>query len=98
MGASWSRLAGSGPPGGAAAPPTRPDLELLRKLITRHQEETGSDVAADLLSDWGAASARFTKVLPRDYARVLAARDQAETDGLDEAATTIKMMEAATRA
>jgi glutamate synthase (NADPH/NADH) large chain len=76
-------------------PPSDADLELLRNLITRHQEETGSDVAADLLTDWAAASARFTKVLPRDYARVLAARDQAETDGLDEAATTIKMMEAA---
>ena len=78
--------------------PSDADLELLRKLITRHHEETGSDVAADLLSDWAAAGARFTKVLPRDYARVLAARDQAESEGLDEAATTIKMMEAATRA
>ena len=29
-------------------------------------------------------------MLPRDYARVLAARDQAESEGLDEAATTIK--------
>ena len=47
-----------------------------------------SDVAGDLLSDWAAAGARFTKVLPRDYARVLAARDQAESEGLDEAATT----------
>ena len=75
--------------------PSDADLELLRKLITRHHEETGSDVAADLLSDWTAAGTRFTKVLPRDYARVLAARDQAESEGLDEAATTIKMMEAA---
>jgi glutamate synthase (NADPH/NADH) large chain len=34
-------------------------------------------------------------VLPRDYARVIAAREQAETDGLDEATTTVRMMEAA---
>ena len=48
--------------------------------------------SADLLGDWEAAGARFTKVLPRDYARVLAARDQAESEGLDEAATD-RMME-----
>jgi glutamate synthase (NADPH/NADH) large chain len=33
--------------------------------------------------------------LPRDYARVLAARQEAEVEGLDEAGTTTKMMEAA---
>jgi glutamate synthase (NADPH/NADH) large chain len=38
---------------------------------------------------------RFTKVLPRDYARVLAAREQGESEGLDEAVITTKMMEAA---
>lgn len=31
MGASWSRLSGAGPQGGAPAPPPRPDLETLRK-------------------------------------------------------------------
>jgi glutamate synthase (NADPH/NADH) large chain len=34
-------------------------------------------------------------VLPRDYARVLAAQQEAESEGLDEAETTSKMMEAA---
>ena len=38
---------------------------------------------------------RFTKVLPRDYARVLDARARAESEGLDEATTTTRMMEAA---
>jgi glutamate synthase (NADPH/NADH) large chain len=75
--------------------PTDADHEFLRKLITRHHEETGSDVAASLLSDWHTSARRFTKVLPRDYARVLAARQQAEVEGLDEAGTTHKMMEAA---
>ena len=45
--------------------------------------------------DWEDSCARFTKVLPRDFARVLAAREQAETEGLDEAETTTRMMEAA---
>jgi glutamate synthase (NADPH/NADH) large chain len=52
-------------------------------------------VAQRLLSDWGMASTRFTKVLPRDYARVLAAREQAKAEGLDDATTTERMMQAA---
>ena len=75
--------------------PNEADRDLLKALIQRHAEETGSAVAERLLDDWGMASTRFTKVLPRDYARVLAARDQAKADGLDEADTTAKMMGAA---
>jgi len=75
--------------------PSDADLEFLRNLILRHREETGSDVAESLLADWRSAARRFTKVLPRDYARVLAARQEAESEGLDEAGTTSKMMEAA---
>ncbi|SDT40747.1 glutamate synthase large subunit [Microlunatus soli] len=75
--------------------PTEADRDLLKSLITRHQEETGSVVAERLLADWGMTVTRFTKVLPRDYARVLAARQQAETEGLDEVTTTARMMEAA---
>ena len=68
--------------------PTDADLELLKKLIIAHREETGSDVAESLLADWHASARRFTKVLPRDYARVLAAREQGESEGLDEAMIT----------
>jgi len=75
--------------------PTDADLELLRKLITQHREETGSEVAESLLADWHGSARRFTKVLPRDYARVVAARQQGESEGLDEAMITTKMMEAA---
>ncbi|MCW2810585.1 MAG: hypothetical protein JWP61_1043, partial [Friedmanniella sp.] len=78
-----------------ALAPTEADLELLQQLVTRHQEETGSEVAAALLADWSAAGARFSKVLPRDYARVIAARELAESEGLDEETTTTRMMDAA---
>ncbi len=71
------------------------DRAELKALVTRHQEETGSTVAERLLVEWDTAVERFTKVLPRDYARVLAAREQAENEGLDEATTTTRMMEAA---
>jgi len=70
------------------------ESEVVYDLVRRHHEETGSERAAKLLADWTAAAARFTTVLPRDYARVLAAKAAAERDGLDEDATTKAMMEA----
>ena len=75
--------------------PTEADLEFLSGLVQRHAEETGSTVAEALLGDWAAAGPRFTKVVPREYARVIAAREQAESEGLDEDALTDKMMAAA---
>jgi glutamate synthase (NADPH/NADH) large chain len=59
------------------------DAALLHALVVRHRAETESAVAWRLLQDWDAALPRFTKVMPRDYARVLAARARAEAEGLD---------------
>jgi glutamate synthase (NADPH/NADH) large chain len=59
------------------------DLATVHELVQRHRAETESGVAGRLLQDWDAAAARFTKVMPRDYARVLEVRRQAVTDGLD---------------
>ncbi|TDO50042.1 glutamate synthase (NADPH/NADH) large chain [Kribbella sp. VKM Ac-2527] len=75
-------------------PLTEAESDLLHDLVRRHHEETGSERAAKLLADWPEAAARFTTVMPRDYARVLAAKAAAERDGLDEDATTRAMMEA----
>jgi len=59
------------------------DAEFLRDLISRYLAETGSAVAAMLLADWDAAAARFGRVMPKDYKRVLRAASQAEQDGRD---------------
>jgi glutamate synthase (NADPH/NADH) large chain len=59
------------------------DRDLVGLLVARHRELTDSPVAAHLLDSWEAAATRFTKVMPRDYARVLAARTQAAAAGLD---------------
>jgi glutamate synthase (NADPH/NADH) large chain len=67
--------------------------EELRALVTRHQEETGSDVAAELLGDWPSAVGRLTEVMPRDYRRVLETRAQAGRDGLDGDAVDRRIME-----
>ncbi len=59
------------------------DAALLHGIVRRHREETESAVAWRLLQDWEAAVPRFTKVMPRDFARVVAVRRQAEAEGLD---------------
>ncbi|MEU5102533.1 MULTISPECIES: glutamate synthase large subunit [unclassified Streptomyces] len=72
------------------------DRQWLHDVVRRHHEETGSTVAGALLADWGAALARFSKIIPSTYKAVLAAKDAAERAGLSESETTEKMMEAAT--
>jgi glutamate synthase (NADPH/NADH) large chain len=57
--------------------------ELLKGIVSRFHAETGSEVAARLLSDWSNSLARFTMVMPRDYARVLTAIARAEREGKD---------------
>ncbi len=65
----------------------------LQELVRRMAEETGSEVAEALLADWPAAVERFTTVMPRDFARVLAVRDEAAQEGLDEKQTDARIME-----
>ncbi|MEW1656369.1 glutamate synthase large subunit [Streptomyces sp. NPDC093707] len=81
---------------GAVAPLDGNDKQWLHDVVRRHQEETGSTVAARLLAEWDAAAARFSKVVPPTYQAVLAAKEAAEQAGLSESATHEKMMEAAT--
>jgi len=64
-------------------PLTGADSEALAELLRRHHAETGSVVAARLLADWPAAAARFARVMPKDYKRVLDAAQRAQRDGLN---------------
>ena len=59
------------------------DRAFLLDVLRRHADETESTVAQGLLSDPDAALARFTKVMPRDYKRVMAARLRALREGVD---------------
>ena len=66
--------------------PSDEDLAWLQQVIARHGEETGSSVAERLLSRWGTPAARFVKVMPTDYKRVLEAAAAARNAGQDEVA------------
>jgi glutamate synthase (NADPH/NADH) large chain len=59
------------------------DVAILSDLLRRHIEETGSTLAERMLADFDATVPRFTKVLPRDFAAVLRARQTAIDEGLD---------------
>ncbi len=55
------------------------DEALLKKLIEDHHRWTGSLRARELLDHWAASRAKFVKVFPHEYKRVLAARAAAAT-------------------
>ena len=71
------------------------DRDFLQTAVKRHFEETGSQTAALLLADWAGSIARFAKIMPTDYKRVLGAKAAAERAGLSEPETLEKIMEAA---
>jgi glutamate synthase (NADPH/NADH) large chain len=47
------------------------DMQEVHDLVRKHADLTGSTVAKDLLADWPVSIARFVKVMPTDYKRVL---------------------------
>ncbi len=57
------------------------DEHFVRDLLQRHVQETTSPVAQQLLDGWDPS--RFTKVMPRDYKRVLDVMREAQESGAD---------------
>ncbi len=63
------------------------DVDTVRQMIQKHTDYTQSKKAAKILANWEEMAAKFVKVMPRDYKRVLQAIRQAQESGLtgDEA-------------
>ncbi len=59
------------------------DREILRDLLHRHVEQTGSTRAASLLANFHDEAPQFSRVVPRDYAAVMKTRQEAIDTGLD---------------
>ena len=57
--------------------------ETVKSMLTLFHVETGSVVAQKILADWQKEKMRISLVMPRDYARVLAAMERAQREGLD---------------
>ncbi|MBI3920031.1 MAG: glutamate synthase large subunit, partial [Armatimonadetes bacterium] len=47
------------------------DQNLVHHLLREHRDYTGSTVAARVLENWAEIRDKFTKIMPRDYRRVL---------------------------
>jgi glutamate synthase (NADPH/NADH) large chain len=59
------------------------DLDFLENILGQHLAETDSEVAKSLLENWPKQAGRITKVMPRDYRRVLDAQAKAKAEGRD---------------
>jgi glutamate synthase (ferredoxin) len=57
------------------------DIALVRDLIRRHIEATGSSYAARLLARWVDIRPRFVRIVPKDFKRVLQAEARARAEG-----------------
>ena len=56
------------------------DDKILKDLIVKHKEYTGSSVAERILADWDNAIDSFVKVFPRDYKAALAKKKQEQQE------------------
>jgi glutamate synthase (NADPH) large chain len=59
------------------------DRDFLHDIVSQHAAETGSVVAAGLLASWTDSLARFAKIMPRDFKRVVEAAKAAAEAGQD---------------
>jgi glutamate synthase (NADPH/NADH) large chain len=69
------------------------DVVWLKSTLDEHVAMTNSPLAQRVLVDWTKSQSKFTKVLPRDYARVMAVLAKAAADGADEEETSKRVME-----
>src|SRR5262249_17059675 len=57
------------------------DVQLVRSLIVRHVQHTGSELGSRVLESFEALQSLFVKVMPRDFKRVLQAQARAAAAG-----------------
>jgi glutamate synthase (ferredoxin) len=61
------------------------EIEEVRQMIARHGDYTKSARAWKVLAEWDRHVPQFVKVIPKDYQRVLEARQRAQAAGLSGA-------------
>ena len=58
------------------------EIEIVKDMIFKHAEHTGSGRATEILLRWDALLPRWVRVMPNDYARVLETQKQMRREGL----------------
>ena len=70
------------------------ELGLVKGLVERHVEVTGSELGRRVLEGWKALSAKLIKVLPNDYRRMVEAQRQFRAKGLTQEEAELAAFEA----
>ena len=60
------------------------EIELVKGLVFRHAQLTGSTRASKILVDWDLFAPRFVRVVPNDYKRVLDAQRKMRETGMTQ--------------
>jgi glutamate synthase (ferredoxin) len=58
------------------------EIPLVKRMIERHAELTGSTLARRLLERWADTATRIVRVMPNDYRRMLDAQARMRAKGL----------------
>ena len=58
------------------------DTEILKSLIEKHYEETGSEKAKAILSDFSSYIPKFKKIIPNDYLKIMTEIAKDEENGM----------------
>jgi glutamate synthase (NADPH) large chain len=69
------------------------EIELIKNMIFRHAENTGSGRATELLLNWDVWLPKFVRVIPHDYQRVLEAQRQMKEKGMTHEVATMAAFE-----
>jgi glutamate synthase (ferredoxin) len=69
------------------------EIELVKTLLYRHVEYTGSKRAAEVLMRWDDLASCFVRVIPKDYSRVLETQKKMLSSGLTLEAATMAAFE-----
>jgi len=69
------------------------DITLVKLMILKHVEFTGSAYAAGIVADFDKFAPKFVKVFPKDYERMLNAIKEVEAQGLTGEAALLAAFE-----
>ncbi|NBJ15264.1 MAG: glutamate synthase large subunit [Dehalobacter sp. 4CP] len=58
------------------------ELKEIREMIRKHVAHTGSPLGRKVLDNWADYAARFTKIIPKDYKKMMENIDRAHKAGL----------------
>jgi glutamate synthase (ferredoxin) len=83
---------------GRLTTPDDEDEAILRKILERHAEYTGSTIASGILEDFKSSVKSFVKVIPDAYQRVLTAFREAREAGIPEEEIPLSVFNSISRA